>query len=180
MMINITKSLPNDKAFFNLVNTFVFRCPAATVVSKKKVNPKAFENVSVRECSFRSRGITGTLLITITAQIKKTVKPGYYHRIEKGETVEAVFDADTSDEKIVFKENSQMSDAEAVYYYIRNAFAHGDIEVLPGMERVYKLESKKKNDVKAQMVLKEGTLKKLAMLSSNNKTQIEKMQKKKK
>ena len=48
-----------------------------------------------------------------------------------------------------------MSDAEVVFYYIRNAFAHGDIEVIGGGDRIYKLESKKKNDIKAQMILKE-------------------------
>lgn len=133
----------------------MFKCPAATVVSKKKAKIKKFDNVSARDCSFRSRGITGTLLNTITVQIKKTVKPGMYHKIEKGETVEAIFDKDTSDEKIVFKDNSQMSDAEVVFYYIPNAFAHGDIEVIGGGDRIYKLESKKKNDIKAQMILKE-------------------------
>lgn len=180
MKIDITKSLPNDKKFFSLVDAFVFNCPAATVVSKKKTKTKVFDNVSVRDCSFRTRGITGTLLNTITAQIKKTVKPGFYHKIEKGETVETAFNSDSSDEKIVFKENTQMSDAEVVFYYIRNAFAHGDIEVIPGAERIYKLESKKKNDVKALMILKEETLQRLVTLSCNNKSQIEKMQRKKK
>ena len=70
-----------------------------------------------------------------------------------------------------------MSDAEVIYYYIRNAFAHGSFEVTS--DRVYKLESKKKESVKAQMMLKETTLLKIADLSRKNRKQIEALQKKK-
>ena len=52
-----------------------------------------------------------------------------------------------------------MTDLETLYYYIRNAFAHGAFEVINTKEgRVYKLESAKNGIVKAQMRLKESTL----------------------
>ena len=178
MIIDITKKIPDDNVFHSIINSFVFHCPSAMVTSKKKAKVKTYESVSVRECAFRSKGITGTLLTTITAQIKRTVKSGFYHKIENSETVEDVFDKDTSKEKIVFLGNSQMSDAEVVFYYIRNAFAHGDFEVLPGTERVYKLESKKKNTIKAKMILEESTVLKLAKLAAVSKSQVEKLQKK--
>ena len=37
--------------------------------------------------------------------------------VEKDKNVDAIFDSSKCNEKIVFKENSQMSDAEAVFYY---------------------------------------------------------------
>lgn len=72
-----------------------------------------------------------------------------------------------------------MSDAEAVFYYIRNAFAHGSFEVVSGSDPIYKLESKKNGVVKAQLLLKQTTLIKLADLSERSRTDIEKLQRKK-
>lgn len=169
-----------DSSFQQLIEAFVFNCPSATVVSKKKAKIKVWNNVSVRDCSFRTRDITGTLLITITAQIKRQLKNGLYKKVEKDQDVDSVFDADHSSEKIVFKENAQMSDAEVVFYYIRNSFAHGSFEVVDDGERYYKLESKKNGVIKAQMILKESTLNKIATLSSYNKKQIEALQRKRK
>ena len=177
MKINITEQIPDDLNFHKLIEDFVFNCPSATVTSKKKAKTKQWDNVSVRECSFRNRGITGTLLNTITAQIKRMMKNELYKKVDKIELVEDVFDASNSNERIVFRDNSQMSDAEVIYYYIRNAFAHGSFEVTS--DRVYKLESKKKESVKAQMMLKETTLLKIADLSRKNRKQIEALQKKK-
>lgn len=181
MKINTKGEIPySDPKFQKIVNTFVFYCPAATVTSKKKEKNKKWDNVSARDCSFRSRGITGTLLSTITAHIKRILKNELYKKIGNDEKVDIIFESDSSSEKIVFKANSQMSDSEVVYYYIRNAFAHGSFEVIDNGERFYKLESKKRDNIKAQMILKESTLMKLGDLSLYSKKQIEALQKKKK
>ena len=182
MTIDTKANIPlDDPEFQGFIKAFVFNCPSATVISKKKAKVKTWVNVSARDCSFRTREITGTLLSTMTAQIKRLLKNQLYQMAEKDKNVDAIFDASKCNEKIVFKENSQMSDAEAVFYYIRNAFAHGSFEVVvDGVEKYYKLESSKKGVIKAQMILKESTLKKLADLSAYNKKQIEALQKKKK
>lgn len=178
MDINISSNIPlDDEKFQYLIKAFVFNCPSAIVISKKKEKTKKYENISARKSSFRNRGITGTLLNTMTSQIKKNVLS--YQKVVKNQRIEETFDKDYNVEKIIFKENAQMSDAETVFYYIRNAFAHGSFEYLPE-EKIYKLESKKKDSVKAQMILKESTLKKLADLSALDKTDVEKLQKPKK
>lgn len=181
MKIDTKARIPlDDPTFQSFIEAFVFNCPSSTVTSKKKAKVKTWDNVSARDCSFRTRDITGSLLITITAQIRRQLKNGLYKKADKDENVDTIFDADPSAEKIVFKENSQMSDAEVVFYYIRNAFAHCSFEVVDDGEKYYKLVSSKKGVIKAQMILKESTLKKLADLSAYSKKQIEALQKKKK
>ena len=176
MFIDTKSPVPIEEAFFqSFIVAFVFNCPSATVVCKKKEKPKRFNPVSTRGCSFRERGITGTLLTTLTAQIKKRVD--FYKKAEKNQKVEDLFESISNNERIVFRENAQMSDAEAVYYYIRNAFAHGSFEYIPE-RKLYKLESKKDDNVKAQMILSESTLQKLAELSSVDKKFIENLQRK--
>lgn len=178
MNINVEANIPSSNPLFqSFIESFVFNCPSATVVSKKKDKNKKYKSVSARECSFRLRGITGTLLNTMTAQIKKRVE--FYQKVDNGQKVEDVFDSNRYDEKIVFKGNNQMSDAEVVFYYIRNAFAHGSFEYVPDAN-AYKLESKRDGVVKAQILLKEDTLKKLSELASLDKKSIEAFQKKRK
>ena len=145
MNIDINNPIPiADTSFQGVVIAFVFNCPSATITGKKKDKIKKYENVSTRNCSFRDRGITGTLLNTITSQIKRLMKNQLYRKVIKEkdgheDKVEDVFNADLSAEKIVFRENSQMSDAETVYYYVRNAFAHGSFEIVDdGGVKIYK------------------------------------------
>lgn len=60
---------------------------------------------------------------------------------------------------IVFRERSDMSDPEAIYYYIRNAFAHSSFEVRSTQHgNVYLLESAKKRNVNARMRLNETAM----------------------
>ena len=178
MFIDTKATIPiENQSFQSFVKAFVFNCPSAIVVSKKKEKIKRFNPVSARECSFREREITGTLLITLTAQIKKQID--FYQKAEKNQRIEELFDSNFNNEKIVFKENAQMSDAEVIFYYIRNAFAHGSFEYIPE-QNMYKLESKKGDNLKARMLLSEATLTKLAELSSIDKKSIEKLQKKRK
>ena len=62
------------------------------------------------------------------------------------------------------RDRNEMPETEAIYYYIRNALAHGSFEFVSqrnDVEAYYLLESKQKNTVKAQMRLKESTMLKL-------------------
>ena len=73
-----------------------------------------------------------------------------------------------------------MPDTEAIYYYIRNAFAHGSFEFTDvGDRRILVLESSKDGKLKAQMRLRESTLLKMIELSRKTATEIYGMQKKK-
>lgn len=176
MFIDTNAKMPiEDHSFQSYIMAFVFNCPSAIVISKKKEKPKHFIPISTRNCSFRARGITGTLLTTMTAQIKKRIE--FYKKAEKSQKIEDLFDSNVYNEKIVFRENNQMSDAEAVFYYIRNAFAHGSFEYIPE-KKMYKLESKKGDTVKARMIINESTLTRLSELSSLDKKSIENLQKK--
>ena len=66
---------------------------------------------------------------------------------------------------IVFRERSGMSDPEAIYYYIRNAFVHGSFEVRSTQHgNVYLLESAKKRNVNARMRLNETAMMELVRI----------------
>jgi len=74
--------------------------------------------------------------------------------------------ADPNYDIMVYKHHPKMSDAEAIYYYIRNAFAHGSFEIKSGKgEPCYLLQSDKDGIIKAQMRLKESTLFRLLAIS---------------
>ena len=163
---NTKSEIPDDKDFYDIVSAFVFNCPSAKKLgsdSKKNVH---YESISVRtENGFKSRGINRDLLTTILVQIKKSLD--FYRALKKSSenvediTKEILRNNDFKDPNfIVFLKQGNMSDTETVYYYIRNAFAHGSFEVVDkGNERIYKFENKYRGEIKAQMCLKETTLK---------------------
>jgi hypothetical protein len=141
-------------------------------------------------CSFRSRNITGGLLTTLGARIKRLVDEGCYQVIGAEPSAFASVDEATrrlvesstrSDELfnlIVFRRRSEMSDAEAVFYAVRNAFAHGSFEVVSpaGGERVYLLEAAKGDVTQARIRLKESQMRELLRMGGLNKGGVKKMQ----
>ena len=173
---------------------FVFDCPSSikTGGGKKKngvQKPVCYTNVSSRASTFRTRGINKSLLSTIIAEIRRPIaKIGSYAALTASESVEErvrqiCSNTNLSDQKfdlLVFKKRSDMSDAEAVYYYIRNAFAHGSFDVQGTQESlVYHLESKKKDTICAQMRLKEKTLMRYIKLARLKPDDIRSLQKRK-
>jgi hypothetical protein len=60
---------------------------------------------------------------------------------------------------IVYIEHPTMSKAEIIYYYIRNAFAHGCFEIIDN--DIYHLKSIKGDMLNAEMFLSADMLKKL-------------------
>ena len=138
--------------------------------------------MSKRNNSFKSRNITGHLLNTILAQIRRPLqKNNTYYVIKPSESVEnkvngiisnSCFD-DKQFELMVYQTRSDMSDTEAIYYYIRNAFAHGSFEAKGDC---YYLESSTNMRITAQMRLKQSTLLRYIQLANMSATEIKRLQ----
>lgn len=176
--VNTTRSIPiTNLVFQEIVYGLVFNCPSSNEFKEKNgVNERGepqykikHKPVSARErVSFRSRGIDNRLFETILAQIRRPLNnTKTYALIGKSESVELTVNTiqksvslgDPYYEMIVFQRRTDMSNAEALYYYLRNAFAHGSFEIVPtNIGNVYLLESSKDGVVKAQMRLKENSL----------------------
>lgn len=187
-----------DDWLYALLLGFVLGCPSTTrrtIVLEKGGNGKkrkrktVYKPVCARCCSFRERAITGHLLNTILAEIRRPLaKNSAYARLTTGSSVEDEVTkltrgsaaSDKLFEYIVYVMRSDMPDTEAIYYYIRNAFAHGSFEFTDvGDRRILVLESSKDGKLKAQMRLRESTLLKMIELSRKTATEIYGMQKKK-
>ena len=150
------------------------------------------EPVSARDNSFKSRGVTGHYLNTILAQIRRPlVANNAYHVIGTDESVEDTITnivdntslKDPYFDMIVMhrRDRNQMPETEAVFYYIRNSFAHGSFETRTVENNTYYyLESGQKGTVKARMRLRESTLMEYARLSRLSKEDIKLLQRHKK
>lgn len=170
------KATPNDLEFLKIVSALVINCPSC---EEKKVpdgvNDKGkkkykiiYTPVSVRNSTFRSRGVSGNMFMTLLAQIRKPlISNGTYALLKSDESVDAKVNDILTDNSlgdpyfdfIVYQKKSHMTDLETLFYYIRNAFAHGAFEVInTSGGRVYKLENASNGKIKAQMRLKESTL----------------------
>ncbi len=193
--VNIKKPIPtNNPVFQEIVSGLVFNCPSSTEHKEKfgeypdgKTKYKRiYEPVSVRDSSFRRRGISNNLFVTIMAQIRRPLyKEKTYALIKPSKSVEASVNSimantslrDPYYEIVVFQKRSDMTDVEAFYYYLRNAFAHGAFEVIPTSNgNVYLLESGKQGDVKAQMRLKETSLIEYTRLANLTAAEIKALQ----
>lgn len=181
------------------IDFFVLHCPASIRSSVKdgiwpdgkKKRKKIYKDVSVRDCSFHRNGISGNLLSTILAEIRRPIaKQGLFQVIKADADVEATAEAllcsrtgsDQWPDLMVMHTRSDMPDSESIFYYIRNAFAHGSFEVIRDDKRqpIYRLECKKDGIVKAQMQLKEKTIIRLKQLAEMNPGEIKQLQKRKK
>lgn len=142
------------EAFQNILNFYLFNCPV--VIKKRKV--------SVKGDSFEKMNITGSKLTVLLNEMKKSAE---YQCISPKESVEDVFRerkkntsfSDPGFNLIIFIENSDIGKTKTIFYYIRNALAHGDflIENVCG-QRIYTLRSQKGEVVKGLFRLKESTL----------------------
>lgn len=185
-------SIPEDEVFNSILHGFVFNCPAA--LKRGKGEQTTYMPVSSRKrCSFRSRNIAGSLLTTLGAQIKRLVDKDCYQIVGTKSSVYTSVDeaaryltesSSRSDEffnLIVFRRRSDMSDPEAVFYAVRNAFAHGSFEVtspVGGGERVYLLEAAKDGVPKARIRLKESQMQELLHIGRFNKSSVKQLQQK--
>lgn len=192
--LNLKSNIPIEQLEFQkIIQGFVFMCPSAIKREKKNKDDQKrkteYSYVSARKnSSFRKRGINKNLLTTILAVIRRPlVAIKTFAAIESSDDVETNIRtiaknttlSDPDYEIMVYKKRSDMSQAEAIFYYIRNAFAHGSFEVKKantGKENIYIFESKKGNDIKAQMRLKESTLLKYIDLANKTDKEIRELQ----
>lgn len=185
-----------NKQFQSIVKGFVFECPCGNRVTTviglksdgKKKKQLVYNPVSARAVTFKNRGITGNLLTTILAQIRKPLaRNNSYAALQPSEDVALVSDnlirnsaqSNNLFEMMVFHKRTDMPDVEAIYYYIRNAFAHGSFEVINrGADTVYLLESSKGNKSKARMRLNEKTLLRYLELKDMTNSEVKALQRK--
>lgn len=157
----------------------------------KRKEKKIYKDVSVRDCSFHKKGISGNLLSTILAEIRRPIaKQGLFQIIKTDADVSAAVNAllssrtgnDQWPDLIVMHTRSDMPDSESIYYYIRNAFAHGSFEIIRDDRQnpIYRFECKKDGTVKAQIELKEKTLIRLKQLAEMSPKEIKQLQNRKK
>ena len=188
-----------NNALIDVIDFFVFHCPASvrsrvkngTCPNGNEKKVIVYKDVSARGCSFHRRGISGSLLLTVLAEIRKpVVKNGLYQivktDVDVSDTVSSLIKNkagnDPMPDLIVFHTRTDMPDSEAVFYYIRNALAHGSFEIIKDIHEkaIYKFECKKDNIIKAQMQLKENTLLRIKKIASMRPQDIRTIQRKRK
>lgn len=157
----------NDPSFQKIIDFYLFNCPCE-IESKSKDNSQKYNKVSKRAESLREQGWIEGKLNTLLAAMKHT-KSGHleYHivntstsienevkRIEKESTL-----SDEYFEMIVITERSDMNKTGSIFYYIRNALAHGSFSYIDiDGKKIYYFECSKDNTVKAQIRLREESL----------------------
>ena len=175
--------------FVKLINCFVFECPASIRQPRKENKKNIYKPVSRRGLSFKERGIESSLLRTILSKISKPIiSNNAYASLSVNINLETEIEyimrdnklSDKSFDLIVFHKRHDMPDTEAIYYYIRNAFAHGSFEVkrMKG-GFVYYIESSKNDVVRDSMRLQERTLLYYVELAKMSAREIKDIQKKK-
>ena len=166
---NRQKDIPlNNKNFQKILNFYLFNCPVETEKGSVRKRTKSYSKVSKRAKTLRAQGWTGGYLNTLLSSMKKTSSGQlYYHvfgvntdiNVEVCNIQKITTLSDKHFELIAMVERSDMNKTNAIFYYIRNAFAHGSFSVLKDGEKViYYFQSTKDNNVKALIRLREETL----------------------
>lgn len=163
-----TKIPLNDANFQKIIDFYLFNCPCETEKGSKKKGTKAHTKVSKRANTLRSHGWTGSYLNTLLASMKHTASSHLeYHTFGNKTDIKAEIDkiekhstlSDKYFELIAMADRSDMNKTSAIFYYIRNAFAHGSFSVIKDKSKtIYYLEGAKNDAVKAQIRLREETL----------------------
>lgn len=157
-----------DENFQRVLDFFLFHCPSEIEKVNKKKGTKTYSKVSKSAETLRMKGWTGGYLNTLLASMKHTSSGQLEYQIFKADTsiaekVKALEKdiplRDKHFEMIAYAERSDMNKTSAIFYYVRNAFAHGSFCVISvGGKKIYYLESAKDTSVKAQIRLREETL----------------------
>lgn len=143
-----------SEKFQRILDFYLFKCPV--VINKRKVSQKGE--------TFEKMNITGCKLTSLLKEMKKGTE---YHCVESNQSVEKIFEytkknscfSDNHCNIIVYIENKEIKKTKTIFYYIRNAFAHGDFSVknVEG-QNIYTFRSSKNGTVKGMFRLKESTL----------------------
>ena len=162
-------SIPfNSQSFQKIIDFFLFNCPSEIEKGSKKLGTKTYKKVSQRATTLRAQGWTGGSLNTLLASMKHTTSGHLEYRVfetnrdircEVNMIEKTVSLTDSNFEMIVMSERTDMNKTSAIFYYIRNAFAHGSFSVISDSGRtIYYLESAKDSTIKARLRLREDTL----------------------
>lgn len=145
---------------------FLFHCPSE--IERRENGTKKYIKVSKRATTLSEQGWFKGYLNTLLVAMKHTTSGHLEYsilktdknidsevkRIERNSTL-----SDAHFEMIVMIDRTDMNKASAIFYYVRNALAHGSFSALVNNGRtIYYFESKKDNSVKAQIRLQEETL----------------------
>lgn len=153
--------------FQEILNFYLFHCPVEIEKGTKKKGTLRYEKVSKQAATLRNQGWIGGYLNSLFAYMKHTHSGHLEYAHCTGNNVERkTYEiegnsllSDNHFEMIVVQERNDMNLTSAVFYYIRNAFAHGSFSVIgTGATTTYYLESAKGDDVKARIRLREQTL----------------------
>ena len=158
----------NEANFQKIINFYLFECPCEIEQGSESKGNKRYTAVSKRGTTFRQKGWTGGNLNTLLSAMKKTDNGLLkYHVFSVGEDISAKTDtiekesslSDQHFEMVVMAERSDMNKTSSVFYYIRNALAHGSFcQVLSSRQKIYYFESTRKGKIYARIRLKETTL----------------------
>lgn len=168
----------SKEAFAKYYYGFVVMCPSARKRIQKGTS--VYEYVSVRDCSFRSRNITHGVFVTINSQIKKIVSGNYYslnpNEVSVESQVEQIENDNENAELIVIKSRDDMSDTEAVFYCIRNAFAHGAFEIKgSGAKQLFLFESRRGDVLQGRIRLLKSNVDRILSISKMTREEILKL-----
>lgn len=143
-----------SKNFQKILEFYLFKCPV--VINNRKVSRKGE--------SFEKMNISGTKLTALLKEMKKGIE---YYCLESNQSVEKTFESakknscfsDKYFDLIVYIENKEIKKTKTIFYYIRNALAHGDFSVeRVGGQNIYTFCSSKNEITKGMFRLKESTL----------------------
>ena len=176
-----------DKNFQIILNGFLFECPSCKK-NYKKGEKSTYQPVSKRGKTFRERNISGQLLRNLNNEIKKSINKMYVVSKKQDDNLDELIRnkyvengySDSNTELIAFVSyGKNMTDTEVIYYYIRNALAHGSFQVIKSKPKVYVFESNNHGLLKARIRLKESTLLYLIKLAQMDPQQIKSLTKNK-
>ena len=149
-----------NKNFIKIIDFYLFNCPARLTQKTKDStgNNKynyIFTKVSARGKTFAERGIKGGGLRTLRAAMQRTSYKGelFDLTLDKPEDIEQY--SCRKGEICLTVKNSQMSQTDAIYYAIRNAFAHGSFSIEKG---IYFLVNRNNGKLKGIIRLKEDLI----------------------
>lgn len=152
-----------DKNFQKIIEFYLLRCPCEIKRDQDK-----YVKISRMSTTFRQQGWVGGKLNMLISSMKNTesghleyhIHHPYDDVITKTEMVEKVVNLkDLHFEMISIVKRSDMSLTSSIFYYIRNALAHGSFGVVQQEnKKTYYFESTKGDNVKAQIRLREDTL----------------------
>ena len=146
-----------NENFQKILTFYLFNSPCE--ISKGTKENKTYIPVSKVDKTFSKQGWTDKNLNTLIAKMKNMSNHLEYYPISSNQSINTIEKniglSDPNFEMIIMHTRNDMSKACAIFYYIRNGFAHGLFDV---KNNIYCFESSKNGVTKAKVRLKEETL----------------------